>query len=114
MTFEAGVTASTFKIIEDKLKEAFTDTLKLMFKIDDSEVELNFKEYQVVLITLKVDDAEGLIKKINGDQFMEMLEEKMNEHEEILKDVVLKSVSAGTNEIRLIYYGELLIYMLIS
>ena len=110
MTFEAGVTTSTFEIIKYELKEAFTETLTLLlpeFKFDASEVGLKFKEDQVVLITFRVDDTEGVLKTIKDDSFMEKLKEKMNDYE-ILQEVVLKSVSAGTYLIRLIYYGKII------
>ena len=97
MTFKSGVDATSFKTIKDKLKEFITETLKPDFKFLDSEVELNFNKEQVVLVTFSVDDADRLIDKIVSNEFKEKLNKKIDEDEEIPKEVDLKSVSAGTN-----------------
>ena len=97
MCFEVGLSAFNLESISDKLKDAITETLKPDFEFEASEVKLEFKDEQVVLVTFSVDDADRLIDKIVGYQFKEKLNKKIDEDEEIPKQVDLKSVSSGTN-----------------
>ena len=97
MNFKDGMINSTFQLIEDKLEKAIIETLKLDFDFVDPEVQLSFKEDQVVLVTFEVDNPKKLIDLINNGQFKEKLDKKLKEDEGIPKAVVLDSVFAGTN-----------------
>ena len=97
MSFDVGVEDFNLESISDKLKDAITETLKPDFEFEASEVKLEFKDEQVVLVTFSVDDADRLIDKIVSNQFKEKLNKKIDEDEEIPKQVELESVSSGTN-----------------
>ena len=96
MTFKAGINASNFKVLKDKLKEAITETLKQEFNFVASEVALELNVDQKVIVSFKVDDTEQLIEIMKGS-FVQKLNTKMIADDGILKDVVLDSASAGTN-----------------
>ena len=97
MSFDVGVEDFNLESISDKLKDAITETLKPDFEFEASEVKLEFKEEPIVQVTFRVDDADKLINKIKGDPFKEKLNKKIDEYDEIPKEVDLKLVSAGTN-----------------
>ena len=108
MTFKANVDNSTFEAIEVELEKAIFETLRDNFSVVVSGVELKFNVDEPVIVTFKVGgvaEAERLIEVINGE-FKEKLNEKMRTDEGILNEVVLDSVSAGTNQNMLIYYGK--------